>query len=456
MPRLCFLYLQAVSFFQKNSPEPIKAFIMRIKRMPAVAGYGIRKNLILYITCLVFSLFSQPVSGDTSVGGGILPGNTTWTLPGSPYIVDGVVEVGNGQTLTVEAGVVVKFVTEESGITVLSGGTMDVDGAADNPVYFTDYRDDSVGGDTNGDETQPVPGSWNGLNITDGGTADIQNSRISYASRGVVKQNAGGLDMSDCRVTNADEYGIWLYEVSGDINISRCRISDTNFEGMSFWDLSGNATISQCSVTGSGFDGISIWDTLGILTLTGCTIFNNEFSGIFISDSPPSPSKQSKFSKLSVDPPGVEIFLNNIFGNDVGIDCWGVANPLIGGSNANRNNIYNNTTYGVYNDSIDIVIDSTYNCWGSLSGPKPVGNGNAVTSENVNFAEFHPRSGFDGDLNDDDSVNLADAITAFQVMTGISPADFHPEYTVMTIDINGDNRAGLAEAAYILRTVSGK
>jgi len=147
-----------------------------------------------------------------------------------------------------------------------------------------------------------------------------------------------------------------------------------------------------------------------------------------------------------------------IYGNDTGVECADGANPLIGGSGENRNNIYGNASYGVNNFSEDVTITATHNCWGSLSGPyhssNESGKGNPV-SDNVDYDSYVPMSGFDGDLNNNDTVDLADAITALQVMTGFSPAVFHPEYVVMGIDINGDNRAGLAEAIYIIRNVSG-
>lgn len=55
-----------------------------------------------------------------------------------------------------------------------------------------------------------------------------------------------------------------------------------------------------------------------------------------------------------------------------------------------------------------------------------------------------------GDINDDDSVNLADAITALQVMAGIEPSTtVHKE-----ADVNGDGKIGIEEVVYILQKVS--
>ena len=56
-----------------------------------------------------------------------------------------------------------------------------------------------------------------------------------------------------------------------------------------------------------------------------------------------------------------------------------------------------------------------------------------------------------GDLNDDSSVDLADAILALQVMAGIEPSTtVHKE-----ADVNGDEKIGLAEVIYVFQLVSG-
>src|SRR5260370_42249315 len=62
----------------------------------------------------LFSLLSLSSSTNaTNVSGGIY-NNTTWTLANSPYIVVDTVAVFPGVTLTIEAGVTVKFADNQS------------------------------------------------------------------------------------------------------------------------------------------------------------------------------------------------------------------------------------------------------------------------------------------------------------------------------------------------------
>jgi pimeloyl-ACP methyl ester carboxylesterase len=87
--------------------------------------------------------------------------NTTWSKTDVDVVVvdDGYVRVPKGTTLTIDAGVVVKFAGIGSrGIEV--NGTLQVRGETDAPVIMTIISDDTVAGDTNGDgrSTDPADG----------------------------------------------------------------------------------------------------------------------------------------------------------------------------------------------------------------------------------------------------------------------------------------------------------
>jgi len=101
---------------------------------------------------------------DTGYKSGTFSSDETWTS-NNVYVINGDLTVANDVTLTIEAGTIVKFEYQGSSSSkrrLLVNGTLDVQGTADSPVVFTSHRDDSYGGDTNGDggSTTPAPGDW--------------------------------------------------------------------------------------------------------------------------------------------------------------------------------------------------------------------------------------------------------------------------------------------------------
>ncbi len=108
-------------------------------------------------------------AGPTVVPGGSVTSAETWSKSGSPFVVSGRVRVDEGGSITIEPGVVVKFQTGsfDNRILVYGGQLMAV-GTASEPIVFTSIRDDSVGGDTNGDgsATLPARDDWSGVSVS--------------------------------------------------------------------------------------------------------------------------------------------------------------------------------------------------------------------------------------------------------------------------------------------------
>ncbi|MDP2638646.1 MAG: lamin tail domain-containing protein [Candidatus Azambacteria bacterium] len=96
-----------------------------------------------------------------------------------------------GVTMTVEAGVI--FKTDHTFNALNVDGNIVVSGTVEDPVIFTSVKDDSYGGDTNGDgvagsenspqANSPKIGDWDGVKISASGSGTFTNTNFEYGKQ---------------------------------------------------------------------------------------------------------------------------------------------------------------------------------------------------------------------------------------------------------------------------------
>ena len=142
------------------------------------------------------NIFSGYIQAGDKLGiglGGVFNGSGELTIVnGMPFVLVAPMEVsGAGVNLTVPAGAVFKGFTRAeipkltdplAGLKVTAGITFNSSEAE--PVIFTSYRDDDVGGDTNGDDlnSEPLAGDWAGVHFVDSRTPGDANYTFQYLS----------------------------------------------------------------------------------------------------------------------------------------------------------------------------------------------------------------------------------------------------------------------------------
>jgi hypothetical protein len=183
-------------------PEPIVGAVHLKEASPTIQNTIFEENDICALSAdlrsfptLTGNTFQDNERNGLCLRSGTVDMDATWDVTDVSYYLTGDVTVGIGNLLTVAPGVIVKMTANNGTLTV--DGDLQVEGTAEGPVYFTSYRDDTIGGDTNGDGgSTGSPGDWNYIEFTD--TSDDNTSMIDhavirfggYSSTGAIYLNA--------------------------------------------------------------------------------------------------------------------------------------------------------------------------------------------------------------------------------------------------------------------------
>ena len=107
---------------------------------------------------------------------------TTWDACHIYHIAN--LQVNVNAALTIEAGTIIKF-DKDAGI-LAATGTITANGTAAKPIIFTSWKDDSYGGDNNGDgsATKPQKADWHWISFGTSSGNSLNYCKILYAGSG--------------------------------------------------------------------------------------------------------------------------------------------------------------------------------------------------------------------------------------------------------------------------------
>jgi hypothetical protein len=216
---------------------------------------------LFFITTLFFlwALIAPKAFAATTYVSGPLTQDTTWTTKKSPVVVGEGFVVPPGVTLTINAGVVVKFARVSTQPQIL--GDLIVKGYEDKKVKFTSLQDDSIGGDTNGDgaASTPTNNDWSlyfGPN-SDHDSTYLENMTVRYMDR-------LSIDNRYVHATNINlKYSNNGFTLSNTAALDGFGIIASNFANSVFLIQDGsevNTTFSTFDLTGSTADSFLLFN----------------------------------------------------------------------------------------------------------------------------------------------------------------------------------------------------
>lgn len=173
-----------------------------------------------------------------------------------PIIVEGHISVLPGQTLTIAPGTIIKFGNIYGMGAIDVQGNLVAEGTKDSKIYLTSFRDDSVGGDTNGDvsATVSMPKNWEGFYLDPGSTASFKNVVIQYAGQNFNGEYLGsmsaaiynrGANLSVDKAILKNSYGTSIFQDAGTTTVNRSELVGGRY-GLFF--KGGQASISRSSM----------------------------------------------------------------------------------------------------------------------------------------------------------------------------------------------------------------
>jgi parallel beta-helix repeat protein len=229
--------------------------------------------LSIFLFCALAPFFDVArAAGSTYISSDIST-PTVWTKADSPYLVNGTVTVN--APLTIEAGTVVKLNAAYHAILVFRNNLF-VKGTREEPVVFTSSKDDSYGGDTNGDggRFKPAPSDWTYLNFNpyQDYILEVNHAKILYSS-----------------------FGLSIYASNGHYLKRSVKNSEFKYNGYGLMINDAQPTIENNTISNNGV-GISVSASTKTAKISNNAIYGNATGAEGLSYSPGLTAIEAKYN----------------------------------------------------------------------------------------------------------------------------------------------------------------
>lgn len=248
--------------------------------MEAIRSFSKHFYIRLATALSLILVACSPAEKATLIIQGKITQDTTWTSE-AVYILDGLVQVANGATLTIQPGTLVKAKPGESPnasmLIITKGAKINAVGTAQNPIVFTSADDNIMNVQESSQSVlnENNKGLWGGIIILGAAPVSIENETKSTFYVGLdpndpnsfyggdqPDDNSGKLKYVSIRFggtymgTGSESNGLTLCGVGSQTEIDQIEVYANQDDGIEFFG--GTVNASNLLVFSSGDDGIDI------------------------------------------------------------------------------------------------------------------------------------------------------------------------------------------------------
>ncbi|MFN5374422.1 MAG: hypothetical protein ACK5A8_08790 [Flavobacteriia bacterium] len=335
----------------------------------------------IVISTIVFTFISIFTFAQTNVSGGIYQ-NTTWTLSGSPYVVNSSIVVFPGKTLTIEPGVEIQINNQNnSNIYIETRGTINCIGTDAQPIKIHALYDtlntvawqgfvctSSQGGVLNADRIE-ISNAYFPLSYeTIPATLSYTNSKFIRCFQAVTVGT--DLNLSGCEFID-NEVGVYGW---ANFNINNCLFKDNT---TSLYIYASAFAMSNCSFIDNQIGATFLANAVDSIVIANCEFLNNGLALNYPNNGRVENCEFSDNGTAVQAAYNCEIQNNTFFYNILAIEATVEANI--------HNNQINNNAEGIIISNVTSIQDSP-----SIYDNEICGNTyyNVNNNTNMNYSLF--------------------------------------------------------------------
>ncbi|MBU2995228.1 hypothetical protein KO500_02230 [Cellulophaga baltica] len=202
--------------------------------------------------------------------------DTTWSAD-TIYVLDGKVIVGEGVTLTIEPGTIIKG--EEgtgslaSALIVQRDASIYAVGTEDDPIIFTSILDDVTIGDYIGTLSTDEAGLWGGLIVLGNAPVSLEGDATEQQIEGISASDTYGLYGGDDSADNSGTLSyISIRHGGADLG------TDNEINGLTLGGVGSATSVSNIEIVSNDDDGIEIFG--GAVNVSNILVYLGHDDGI--------------------------------------------------------------------------------------------------------------------------------------------------------------------------------